>query len=428
MRKFFSLGEKWFTIASLLIYSGGPLTVVLSGGASEGDGSGGGNYDNSLILLIFLLNYFISFCLLVIRWKKAIYILKYDRYISILISLAVISIFWSIDPKLTIRRDIAIAGSTTFGLYLASRYNIKQQLKILGTMFGIAVMMSFIFGIVLRKYGIMGGIHAGTWRGIYPHKNVLGKVMVLSGILFLIMGVGAEKKGQLKYWTGLLGSVLLIILSTSTSSLINIIILVVAFLVYRTFRWRYDYLIPTIFALLTISYGSLIWVESNAHLLFNAIGKDATLTGRTDIWPLVLEKIAERPWLGYGFGAFWGKDFNAESAYIWYALQWRVPDSHSGLLDLWLELGLIGVIYYLLGFVWVVIKGLVRLRFSQGAENFWPLIYITYLVMSNLTESTLMIQNNIFWVIYVMIAFTIQVPRPKSCENSDNFSDKMRIE
>ena len=41
-------------------------------------------------------------------------------------------------------------------------------------------------------------------------------------------------------------------------------------------------------------------------LLLGVLGKDETLTGRTDIWVELLRAIEQKPALGYGYLAFWG--------------------------------------------------------------------------------------------------------------------------
>ena len=43
----------------------------------------------------------------------------------------------------------------------------------------------------------------------------------------------------------------------------------------------------------------------NADLLLSVFGKDATLTGRTDMWLATLDLIKQRPLLGWGYMATW---------------------------------------------------------------------------------------------------------------------------
>ena len=38
--------------------------------------------------------------------------------------------------------------------------------------------------------------------------------------------------------------------------------------------------------------------------LFDLLGRESNLTGRTDFWPYLQQAISERPILGYGYDAF----------------------------------------------------------------------------------------------------------------------------
>jgi hypothetical protein len=195
-KKLFLTLEKVFVVVSLLMYSGGPLTVILSGGASEGDNAVRSR-DTTLILLLFMLIYLITIFLLLCRWKKTIFILSQVKYSWLILILAIASIAWSSDPKLTTTRSVALLGTTLFGMYFATRYSIKEQLQLTTWMFGTAIVLSLLFAGGLPKYGIMGGKHSGTLRGIYTHKNVLGKVIVLGGSNILLSAIANKKYRRL---------------------------------------------------------------------------------------------------------------------------------------------------------------------------------------------------------------------------------------
>ncbi|NEP47742.1 MAG: O-antigen ligase family protein [Moorea sp. SIO3C2] len=406
MRKLLAFFEPIFTTVSLVLYSGGVLTVILSGGRSEGDVIQ--EFDSSLSRLLFVLIYLVTFFLLTLRWKKVLYVLSQDRWLSLLLGIAVVSVFWSSEPTTTMNRAVALIGTTLFGVYLASRYTIKEQLEMLGWAFGVAILLSFLFIVALPKYGIMGGVHAGTWRGIYVHKNVLGKVMVPSAIVFLLLAIRG-KKNNLLLWGGFGFSVLLLLFTTSKTALVSLIIMLFSLYLYRMFRWRYDLLIPAIFAMTTFGGSVLIWLLDNADALLRAIGKDATLTGRTKLWPFVLDMIDKQPWLGYGYGSFWN-GLNGESAYVWRAVLWPAPNAHNGLLELWLALGILGVLIYLIGFSFSLLRAFAIVRVNKTSENLWPLLFLTYTVLANITETSVMIQNNIFWVLYTSVALSVLIP------------------
>lgn len=406
MKKLLLFIEEAFTVVSLLLYSGGPLTVILSGGASEGDDSGETN--TSLILVLFFFNYLLTFFLLILRWKKVIQVMKKEKMLLLLVGIALFSFVWSSQPKKTLTRGIAIAGTSLFGLYLASRYSMKEQLKLLGWMYGIAVVMSFLFIGALPKYGIMGGVHAGTWRGIYNHKNTLGKVIVPGITIFLLLASSSKKYSWL-FWMAFSLAFILLLRSSSTSSLLNAITLIAASISFRVFRWRDNFMVPSTIAIGSFAAIFYVVVSVTTEAILKALGKDATLTGRGDMWPYIFEMIGYKPFLGYGYGAFWyGPD--TPSFYIWQATGWTPPNSHNGFLDLWLQIGLIGLLIYLFGFFAATLpRALYWVRATKTSEGLWPLTYMTYMLVANISETTLMIQNDLFWVMYVAIAFSVQM-------------------
>lgn len=417
MRKFLEFAEQVFTVLSLLHYTSGPLPVIASGGASEGNEVTTAP-DNGLIWLLFLFNYGVTFFLLVLRWKKVVYVLSKDRFIWVLVGIAVASILWSFSPEMTLRRVIALVGTSSFGFYLATRYSLKQLLQLLSWTFGLAIVLSLFFVVALPKYGIMGGVHAAELRGIYPHKNTLGKVMVPSGIVFFLLAID-DKRHRLILWCGFIFSLVLLVLSNSKTSLINLITLLAALPIYRILRWRYKLMIPALIAIATVG-GSLSILSSmlfmdNPNVMLNLIGKDITLSGRTELWSAVVNKIWQRPWLGYGYAGFW-LDLNGESADVLNVAEWNAPNSHNGLLDLWLDLGFLGVSIFLMGFWTSLARGLTWMRLSRTSESLFPLMYMTYIVLANLTESTLLVQNQIFWVLYVAVAYLVLL-QPEESKN-----------
>jgi len=144
-------------------------------------------------------------------------------------------------------------------------------------------------------------------------------------------------------------------------------------------------------------------------IVVEILGKDLTLTGRTDIWRAAGDLIKMRPWLGYGYEAFWN-GMDGPSAYIWRTVKWPAPDAHNGFVELTLHLGLIGLSIFLVGYVINLIRSIVKVRTTSGVDFIWPLLYLIYVPLSNITEQSLLKSNNIFWVIYVMVTLTLYMP------------------
>ena len=67
--------------------------------------------------------------------------------------------------------------------------------------------------------------------------------------------------------------------------------------------------------------------------VLEGMGKNATLTGRTGIWGLLIRSIAKRPLLGYGYYAFW-QGVKGESANVILATHWVFGYAHNGIIEI----------------------------------------------------------------------------------------------
>jgi exopolysaccharide production protein ExoQ len=408
MNKLLILSEKIFTIVSLIHYAGSPFFVILSGGISEGEFPDT-TPDIPFINQVFLIIYVIAFCLLLFRWKKVLPVILKSSLVWLLLGFAILSISWSYSPDLTKTRVIALIGTMMFSLYFSSRYSLKEQLQLLGWLFRIVIIASIIFAVALPKYGIMSGVHSGAWRGIYNHKNVLGKNMVISVVVFLLLALKTKERRWI-LWSFLSASIGLIILSRSSSPLVNLLILMNIFLMLCVFRWKYIFMVPSLVGILSVSTILYLLLTANAEQIASSFGKDLTLTGRTNFWPLVIDSIWHKPWLGYGFGAFW-QGLDGPSAYVWNASSFKTPNGHNGYLDLCLELGFVGLGIYMVQFFKSVTSGIAYIMRVRTSDAFWPILLLSYIVLSNLTESSLVVQNNFLWTLQLSVFFSLSMPQ-----------------
>ena len=138
---------------------------------------------------------------------------------------------------------------------------------------------------------------------------------------------------------------------------------------------------------------------ANLDSMAGLLGRDSTLTGRTNIWAMALENIAERPVLGYGYNAFWNVAPGAER--INTILHWKVPHAHNGFIDLTLQLGIVGLVLYI-GIYFVAIRRALNLaNETQEQEAIWPLTFVTFTLLYQVTESTILAGNTIIWMVFV---------------------------
>lgn len=403
--------EQAFAAAALMLYSGGPLNVILSGGFSQGDQQLA-EPDFALTRSLFLLTYILIAGLLFIRWKRAIQSIPYGLIIWVTVGFAGLSYLWSAIPEETFSSTIALIGTTLFGVYIATRYTPRQQLQLLGWAFGLIIVLSLVYAVLLPKYGIMGGIHAGTWRGIYTHKNTLGKMMTLSSTVFSLLML-SDRKHRTLLGIFLSLSVLLLLLTTSKGALVILIIMLSVIAVCQMLRAQYRWMVLLIGSLILIIGAITAALSLNLEtVVVDLLGKDLTLTGRTTLWASAIEMIRMQPWLGYGYEAFWN-DFDGPSAYVLRAVKWYAPDAHNGFIELTLHLGLVGLTLFLVGYGINIIRSIIKVRTTSDVDFIWSLTYLIYIIPSNIAEQALLKSNNLFWVIYVATTLTLFMPIPR---------------
>ncbi len=410
--------EKSFVVFALLLFMGAVLPLFRQPTLPGLVASGGPEGRDLFSQMLFLCVYVVTFVLVVTRWKKLVRVLTSDKLLLLLVSLALVSLFWSAAPGLTLQRGVALLGTTLFGAYLATRYTLNQQLRLLAWGLGLAAIFSVIFALVLPYYGISSGAQtvgelptertARAWRGVFSTNNVLGRLMVLGAVVFLLTVL--QRKRQLLAWAGFGLCSVLILLANSATALMILLTLLALLPLYTALRWRRNFFVPMLIftTLLGGSVASLI--ISNPEALLDVLGRDITLTGRTELWKASLEMIWQRPFLGYGYNAFW-LGWEGGSSYVWLITGYEMPHAHNGFLDLWLDLGLLGVSIFALWLVSNLVRGVGLIRASRGLEGTWPLLYLTFITFYNLTESAILSRNSIFWVLFVAIALSLRFPR-----------------
>lgn len=354
--------------------------------------------------------FLVALCLLAVRWERSLQVASKNIFFWCLLALIATSFLWSDFPDNTQRRSLAIIETTTFGLYFAARFNLREQLKLLAFAGGVFVLTSLCFSLAIPAQAIENGIHAGAWRGPLIQKNIFARVLVLFFTASYLDSPSSRLGRGFRIVTMFL-TVVLVFLSTSKSALA---ILILLFIFVNSHRFLYSLflrqsilLVPSLCLLVLTAAGALSLIAVNAGALVNSAGRSLTLSGRTVIWSAILTKISERPWLGYGYEGFW-KGIYGESAYIGkvFGTTYIPPHSHNGFLELVLAFGFVGLSFFLLSFLVNAIYALRLPVLVRSYESYWPPIYLTFLIMYNQTESTLIAHNSIFWMLYVVLTFS----------------------
>lgn len=341
-----------------------------------------------------------------LRWRYLVFVFSRDKVLVLLVVLALLSVCWSDARTITVEQGIALVGTTMIGAYLAMSFSLTEQLRLLAVALGIMTLLSLAFGLALPSYGISHDVStAGNWQGIFNHKNALGRAMALGVIVFSVRAFGVGRRR----WLALSGvglAVALLLLANSITGLVIALLILVLLPLYRALRWRYTIALPLLIVATLLFGGLVVLVVSDAGPILSLLGRDVTFTGRTAVWGAALDSIRERPWLGYGYNAFW-LGWEGPSAQVWLATGSQFVGAQSGILDLWLDLGLIGLAMFVTQASRAFSRSITWARLTNTAEDLWPLAFLTFFLLYNASESLILEQNNLYWILYVATVLSI---------------------
>lgn len=405
------------TVFVFLLSSTGLLVPLLRAPSSSGINESQGD---PITQVIWLGVYLVMFALLLMQWRWLLNVALRDKLLLLLTGIAVLSVFWSVAPEVTVRRSVALLGTSLFGVYLARRFSLDELLRLLAWALGIAAVLSLVFALALPSYGIsQEPITQGDWKGVFDHKNTLGKNMALSTVVFLLLAFSGRYRWIAWICLGL--SLALLVLSNSSTALVVALSICLLLPFYTILRWDIFVAAPLVLLAVLFVGGTAIWLLSNPETALGFLGKDATLTGRTVLWSAVLDEIRDRPWTGYGYSAFW-LGWEGKSAAVWLATGEEFYDAHNGILDLWLTLGLAGVAVFAVNFLRAFVRAAALTRVIKTTAGLWPIAFMTFMLLSNLTEGTILQQNNLSWILYVATVLYVAGPSRKRATTLPNGS------
>lgn len=335
---------------------------------------------------------------MLLQFPKTLRLVSRNPLIIICVLWIGLTFFWSIDPGVTMRRSIALLMTTLAGLVFAARYDWGEMIQRIAFAMLILCLITLAVAILNPPRGIMSEIHPGAWRGPWAEKNYLGGIMA-KGFAAALCAFAMRPKRVWLWGPTAAFCFMIMLLSTSKTALLAAMGCFGLFLIIRVFR-RFPFLrVPVIWAVVAGTVGLTLLLTVGFEWALSLIGKDPTLTGRTDIWILLGRAIEQKFWLGYGYGVFWldelGPSYETRTV-----LQWAVPTAHNGWLDSWLSGGAVIIGLFGLLLLLTMIKSLTRIK-TGGVETYWVVLSLFFFILFSISESAILQQNDISWFLFV---------------------------
>jgi exopolysaccharide production protein ExoQ len=265
---------------------------------------------------------------------------------------AITSAAWSVDFGATMRAGIQYLVLIITAIGIAESLEAEEFMDLLARVCFLSAIVSMVLLIISPQTVI--GEFAGDYRGVFPQKNPLGQAMAM-GTIACLHGIMTSKRGRLFRIIMIATFTLVTLRAASATSLLTMALFIVLGSALNAAKKRGSVADIVLKGALIIAPPIMLIFFFNQSVLLEMMGKDATLTGRTDIWEYVIPDIYQRPVLGWGYAAFWSVG-NPAAVKISETLRWWVPQAHNGVLEILLSIGFVGLILYviMLGRTWLL--------------------------------------------------------------------------
>jgi O-antigen ligase len=248
------------------------------------------------------------------------------------------------------------------------------------------------------------------WTGVGTDKNALGMLCMVFGVSLLWRSITTYTHRNRPYRTrqlmtiGILSAMnvyLFIIVDSQTSLSCFLMSASMVAMTAMNKTLRKPLVVSLVLAtMLTVSF-SVLFLGFGGDSL-SAMGRNATLTGRTEIWKTVLP-YAINPWVGTGYEGFWLGDRTDAFKRLGLA---GLNQAHNGYIEIYLNLGWIGLT--LLGIVIVsgyrnIMRGL---RKANTEMTRLRIAFFLICLAYNFTEATFKMMSPV-WIMFLWSAMAV---------------------
>ena len=317
-----------------------------------------------------------------------------------------ISLLWSDFPFVVFKRWFRSVGDLVMILVVITDPAWTDALKRLLTrvasvLIPLSVLLIRFFPALGRRYSVGG---APQWTGVCSDKNALGALCMIFSVSLLWRGItvyldrGTPHRSRQLTTIGIvftMGLYLVLIANSQTALacflMANLLIAVTAF--FKAFR-RPAVISVLVVAMLSFAFCALFLGIGSSAL--TTLGRDASLTGRTDVWKILLP-YATNPWVGAGYENFWIGDRLETFKRLGFA---GLNQAHNGYIELYLNIGWVGLA--LLAIVIItgyrnIMKGF---RYKNPEMTRLRLAYFFICLVYNFTEASFKMTSPV-WIMFL---------------------------
>ena len=324
---------------------------------------------------------------------------------------ALVSVLWSDFPFLAFKKWSRDLGNYVMVLVVISDLLPLEALSTLLRRVGyllipLSVVLIKYFPALARQYDPWTG--EVTYCGATMSKNMLGILCLVCGIYFFWDTVvrWPHRKDRLQKRVILVNAALiyltwwlLITCNSATSLTCLIIACLVILAAHSKVIQRQPRILSVGIPVIFLTY-VLLFFGLGLHQTFaDAVGR-TSLSGRTEIWRIVLSQHTN-PLLGAGYESFW---LGPRLERIWTSDMGTINEAHNGYLEVYLNLGYVGL-FLLFLFVAAVYRNICKKLKPFSSIASLALAIWTAFVFHNTTEADF--RSGLMWLVLVLAALAV---------------------
>ena len=375
----------WIPLVWVLIIGSRPVSLWFNLGATISAESEGSPLDASIYLLLI-----IAACLVLskrgINWSE---FLGRNQILIVLFLYIGLSVLWTDDPFVSFKRLIKLVGMPVMALVVLTE---REPVTAIKTLARRCAYVLIPLSLILNKYFFSLAVRFDSWSGameitgVTESKNMLGQLCFVVSLVLIWAILTSLQRGEYRsnrrqlLLDGfvLLMAMYLLMKSNSATSKVCLVLGVAVLLCghLRLIRWR----IATFLVLGAIAFLILQWTVGIHESMAAALNRDPTLTNRTDIWR-ELWTLRGNTLIGTGYEAFWTGERLTKILETR-----RINESHNGYLEIFLNLGAIGLLLWLLFIVAAYRNCKRRLKYDYELGRVSMSLF-TVVVVYNITEA-----------------------------------------
>jgi exopolysaccharide production protein ExoQ len=393
----------WIAVAWAVIYGSRPVTDWFSSTQQSSiETADEGNLIEGLISLSLIVAGAGVLFRRRLRWTT---IIRANAWLFIFYSFWFLSVFWSDYSIITFKRLFRDLGTVVIALVVLTEEEPGEALR------AVCARMAYLCAplsvILIRYFPEWGRAYAGysknevMWVGVATHKNTLGVLAMVGAVILLwdLLDRGEGRKRRMTKISMFMRMLVLamcwhlLIIADSVTSILcaalgSVLLFALRLPVMKQRLWRLE--------IIAVVVGVAVMILDMKDALLESVGRDPTLTTRTEIWPLLLQ-LQPNSVVGAGFNSFWA----GERLKVSQEQFGGIFQAHNGYLETYLNGGWIGVM--LLATVLVSAYWRIRKQFVEGvAQADIRFAVLVIAIVSNYSEASFN-KIGILWLLTVLV-------------------------